>query len=138
MIQVTSYSLSLHEIDTARSPSSLISSAIETMVRKGHVKILSDPLVSTLISTKWERFARSHFLIHTFLYLVFVVVQVFLIWLHCSPSQWNQQSRRVSALLSFYGGGHMESRLSSSSMHGVVTWDLDCHHPACMGLSHGI
>ncbi|GAX79471.1 hypothetical protein CEUSTIGMA_g6912.t1 [Chlamydomonas eustigma] len=102
---VTSYSLSLHEIDTARSPSGLISSAIETMVRKGHVKILSDPLVSTLIATKWERFARGHFLVHTLLYLVFVVLQVFLIWLHCSPPQWNQQSIRALEIASIILAG---------------------------------
>ncbi|KAG1674298.1 hypothetical protein FOA52_013487 [Chlamydomonas sp. UWO 241] len=74
---VTSYALSLNEIDTlqasatrGRSPS-----AIEIMVRKRHLAILADPLVKTLISTKWERFARAHFAVHAALYAALVVMQ---------------------------------------------------------------
>ena len=94
-MQVTSYSLSLNEIDTVRGSKGMITSAIEIMVRKGHVKILSDPLVKTLITTKWDRFASMQFLMHAFLYLAFVIAQTFLVWLHSSSGQWNQNSREV-------------------------------------------
>ncbi len=56
LLQVTSYSLSLYEIDTAqdsdRRGSIRTPSAIEIMVRSGHVLILNDPLVKTLMTTK--------------------------------------------------------------------------------------
>lgn len=73
----------------------MITSAIEIMVRKGHIKILSDPLVKTLITTKWDRFASTQFLLHAFLYLAFVIAQTFLVWLHSSAGQWNGNSREV-------------------------------------------
>ena len=92
---MTSYSLSLHEIDTVRNSKGIITSAIEIMVRKSHIKILSDPLVKTLITTKWQRFAGAQFCFQMLAYLVFVVAQTFLVWLHCSSSQWNQTSRQV-------------------------------------------
>ena len=92
---MTSYSLSLHEIDTVRNSKGVITSAIEIMVRKCHIKILSDPLVKTLITTKWQRFAGAQFSFQMLSYLVFVVAQTFLVWLHCSSSQWNQTSRQV-------------------------------------------
>ena len=100
MMQVTSYSLSLHEIDTVRNSKGMITSAIEIMVRKEHIKILSDPLVKTLITTKWQRFAGYQFVFHAFLYLAFVVVQTFLVWLHCSANQWNQSSRQALEIVS--------------------------------------
>ena len=100
MMQVTSYSLSLHEIDTVRNSKGMITSAIEIMVRKEHIKILSDPLVKTLITTKWQRFAGYQFVLQAFLYLVFVVIQTFLVWLHCSANQWNQSSRQALEIVS--------------------------------------
>lgn len=38
-------------------------SAIETSVRKGHLEVLEDPLVRTLLATKWSRFGRTTFLV---------------------------------------------------------------------------
>lgn len=112
-LQVTSYSLSLHEIDTVRGAKGMITSAIEIMVRKGHIKILSDPLVKTLITTKWQRFASTQFALHGLLYLIFVVAQTLLVWLHCSASQWNQTSRQVGALR----GTGLSAPLSFHTVH---------------------
>ena len=42
---VTSYSLSLREIDTVQNPGEFVPSVIETIVRKGHLDALGDPLV---------------------------------------------------------------------------------------------
>ncbi len=43
---VTSYSLSLREIDTVQNPGGkFVPSVIETIVRKGHLDALGDPLV---------------------------------------------------------------------------------------------
>ncbi len=98
--QVTSYTLNLHEIDTVRSSSGLVTSAIEIMCRKGNIKILSDPLVSSLIATKSTRFANVHFLVHCSLYVSLVLVQTFLVWLHCSAGQWNKVSRMALEIVS--------------------------------------
>jgi len=78
----------------------MITSAIEIMVRKEHINILSDPLVKTLITTKWQRFASYQFISQAIAYLIFVIVQTFLVWLHCSASQWNKSSRQALEIVS--------------------------------------
>jgi hypothetical protein len=85
------------------------------MVRKSHIKILSDPLVKTLIMTKWQRFAGAQFCFQMLLYTVFVVSQTFLVWIHCSSSQWNQVSRQVCKDLS--GEFQLASGLTSHFYH---------------------
>mmetsp|Transcript_1453 Transcript_1453/g.3191 ORF Transcript_1453/g.3191 Transcript_1453/m.3191 type:complete len:1024 (-) Transcript_1453:1638-4709(-) len=98
---VTSYSLSLHEIDTVQgSRRSFVPSAIEIIVRRGHMHTLDDPLIKTLLTTKWQRFALLHFLCHVSLYTVFVIVQTFLIWLHCHRKEWNSRSREALEIVS--------------------------------------
>eukprot|EP00798_Chlamydomonas_sp_ICE-L_P014182 gene14182-20149_t len=108
---VTSYSLSLHEIDTVQNrnifvPSALEeivrknrnifdSSALNEIVRKAHMDSLNDPLIKTLLETKWDRFARNCFAIQMALYLIFVVLQTFLIWLHGDALLWNTYSRQA-------------------------------------------
>ncbi len=51
-------------------------------MRKGHLEVLGDPLVQTLLQTKWQRFGQATFLAQVSLYLVWVVSQTFLVWLH--------------------------------------------------------
>lgn len=47
-----------------------------------HVHSAADPLVHTLLTTKWHRFARLGMALQAGLYLVLVVLQTFLAWLH--------------------------------------------------------
>lgn len=65
-----------------QNPREYVPSAIETSVRKGHLEVLGDPLVQTLLQTKWQRFGQATFLAQVSLYLVWVVSQTFLVWLH--------------------------------------------------------
>lgn len=108
---VTSYSLSLREIDTVQagggagtaaggaagahgggaggggaSGEAWVPSVIETIVRKGHLDALGDPLVQTLLHNKWERFAKVTFVAQTTWYLVWVISQTFLVWMHCDKA----------------------------------------------------
>lgn len=93
---VTSYSLSLHEIDTVQNSKRVfVPSAIETIVRKGHMHMIDDPLVKTLLTNKWQRFAAAQFLAQAGVYLVLVLVQTFLVWLHSSPELFNKYNRQV-------------------------------------------
>lgn len=91
---VTSYSLSLREIDTVQDPrGKYVPSVIETIVRKGHLDALGDPLVQTLLHNKWMRFAKRWFLTQFGAYLVWVVSQTFLVWMHCDKELWNSSAR---------------------------------------------
>eukprot|EP00201_Polytomella_parva_P020198 CAMPEP_0175043104 /NCGR_PEP_ID=MMETSP0052_2-20121109/2973_1 /TAXON_ID=51329 ORGANISM="Polytomella parva, Strain SAG 63-3" /NCGR_SAMPLE_ID=MMETSP0052_2 /ASSEMBLY_ACC=CAM_ASM_000194 /LENGTH=456 /DNA_ID=CAMNT_0016306069 /DNA_START=224 /DNA_END=1591 /DNA_ORIENTATION=- len=110
---VTSYSLSLRELDSvttihARKGASVSSAvnngicidealprpgAISTIVRKGHLDLLAEPLMQTLLNSKWQRFGKTSFLIHASIYLVLVVAQTFLAWLHSSRTLFNSPAR---------------------------------------------
>uniref|UniRef100_A0A7S0RFC8 Ion transport domain-containing protein n=1 Tax=Chlamydomonas leiostraca TaxID=1034604 RepID=A0A7S0RFC8_9CHLO len=92
---VTSYSLSLHEIDSVQNSRSFVPSAVETIVRKGHMHMIDDPLVKTLLTSKWHLFARAQFVLQGAVFLVLVILQTFLVWLHCSPSRFNSYSREA-------------------------------------------
>ncbi len=57
--------------------------------------MISDPLVKTLLTTKWHRFARFQFSVQAGMYLVLVLVQTFLIWLHNVGSHYSSSQKRV-------------------------------------------
>ncbi|GFR48585.1 hypothetical protein Agub_g10488 [Astrephomene gubernaculifera] len=102
---VTSYSLSLREIDTTQNPGEYVPSAIETLVRKGHLEVLGDPLVQTLLQTKWQRFGQTIFLVQVTAYLVWVVSQTFLVWLHADERLWNGSARFAMEVIGVVLGG---------------------------------
>ncbi|KXZ41393.1 hypothetical protein GPECTOR_497g455 [Gonium pectorale] len=102
---VTSYSLSLREIDTVQNAGEYVPSAIETSVRKGHLDLLGDPLVQTLLQTKWQRFGKTTFLIQVSAYLVWVVSQTFLVWLHADERLWNSRERLAMEIVGVVLGG---------------------------------
>ncbi|KAL6745893.1 ankyrin repeat-containing domain protein, partial [Haematococcus lacustris] len=92
---VTSYSLSLHEIDSVQNAHSFVPSAVETIVRKGHKELVEDPLVTTLLSTKWRRFAAAQFALQGCLTALILVLQTVLAWLHSHPARFNLESREA-------------------------------------------
>lgn len=83
--QVTSYTLSLHEVDTVQNSlelSEFVPSTIETMVRQGHIDSLADPLVVTLLNHKWSQFGAAMYLAQLCSYIAFLIVQTFVVWMH--------------------------------------------------------
>lgn len=64
-LQVTSYSLALREIDTVQDEDTglpdggYVPNALEVTLRKRHLDMLSEPLLTTLLAHKWEAFART-------------------------------------------------------------------------------
>ncbi|GIL76046.1 hypothetical protein Vretimale_5686 [Volvox reticuliferus] len=102
---VTSYSLSLREIDTVQNAGEYVPSAIETSVRKGHLELLGDPLVQTLLQTKWQRFGKTWFLVQATAYLVWVVSQTFLVWLISDQRLWNSRARYAMEVIGVVLGG---------------------------------
>lgn len=42
----------------------------------------ADPLIHTLLTTKWHRFGGASLTVQFAMYLVLVVIQTFLCWLH--------------------------------------------------------
>eukprot|EP00879_Flechtneria_rotunda_P024448 GHRR01025918.1.p1 GENE.GHRR01025918.1~~GHRR01025918.1.p1 ORF type:complete len:377 (+),score=86.35 GHRR01025918.1:244-1374(+) len=94
--KVTSYSLALHEIDTVQDEGrtgddgGYVPNALEAVLRKRHLDMLQEPLLTTLLQHKWEAFARAQFLIHFAGYLLLEVSQTILIWLISSPTDWNR------------------------------------------------
>lgn len=83
--QVTSYTLSLHEVDTVQDslePAEFVPSTIETMVRQGHTGGLADPLVVTLLDHKWARFGAAMYAAQFATYVAFLIVQTLLVWMH--------------------------------------------------------
>ncbi|KAG2493527.1 hypothetical protein HYH03_008341 [Edaphochlamys debaryana] len=102
---VTSYSLSLREIDTVQNQGEYVPSAIETSVRKGHLEVLGDPLVQTLLQTKWQRFGKATFLCQVAAYLVWVVSQTFLVWLQSDTKLWNSKERFAMEVMGVVLGG---------------------------------
>lgn len=66
-----------------------------SFIMQGHTDILNDPLVKTMCTNKWQRFALAQFVTQGLCYLVYVIVQTFLIWLHCSGAYWNTRHRAV-------------------------------------------
>lgn len=65
LFQVTSYSLALREIDTVQDEDTglpdggYVPNALEVVLRKRHLGLLSEPLLTTLLAHKWEAFART-------------------------------------------------------------------------------
>lgn len=62
---------------------------------QGHMHMIDDPLVKTLLTNKWRRFARAQWLLHGLLYLVLVLLQTFLVWLLGSASLFDTPARAV-------------------------------------------
>ena len=62
---MTSYSLALREIDTVQDEDTglpdggYVPNALEVMLRKRHLDMLNEPLLTTLLQHKWEAFART-------------------------------------------------------------------------------
>lgn len=61
--------------------------------------MMDDPLIKTLLQTKWQRFACAQFLLQFACFLVLVIVQTFLVWVHCDPQKWNSYSREVCVVV---------------------------------------
>lgn len=61
---------------------------------------IDDPLVKTLLSTKWQRFAGLQFSLQAFCYAVLMIVQSFLVWLHCDKALFNSYSREALEICS--------------------------------------
>jgi hypothetical protein len=57
--------------------------------------MIDDPLVKTLLTSKWSRFAAAQFILQALCHIVLVIVQTFLIWLHCDPDKFNSYHREV-------------------------------------------
>lgn len=64
---------------------------------QGHMHMIDDPLIKTLLTSKWQRFARAQFLAHAGVYLVLMLVQTFLVWLHSDAKLYNSYHRTVGA-----------------------------------------
>ncbi|MEW5311092.1 MAG: hypothetical protein WDW38_002835 [Sanguina aurantia] len=82
---VTSYTLSLHEVDTVQDsaePAEFVPSTVETLVRQGHIDGLADPLVATLLDHKWARFGAAMYAAQFATYVAFLIVQTLLVWMH--------------------------------------------------------
>lgn len=64
-LQVTSYSLALREIDTVQDEvtglpdGGYTPNVLEVVLRKRHLEMLSEPLLTTLLAHKWHAFART-------------------------------------------------------------------------------
>jgi hypothetical protein len=57
-MQITSYNLSLREIDTVQDETEYVPNALEAVLRKGHLDLLREPLLQTILRFKWEAFAK--------------------------------------------------------------------------------
>ena len=57
-LQITSYNLSLREIDTVQDEAEYVPNALEAVLRKGHLEMLREPLLQTILRFKWEAFAK--------------------------------------------------------------------------------
>ncbi|WIA19587.1 hypothetical protein OEZ85_005527 [Tetradesmus obliquus] len=104
--KVTSYSLSLREIDTVQDEDEAagpdggyVPNALEAVLRKRHLDMLQEPLLTLLLQHKWEKFARTQFVVHFLGYLLLEVSQTILIWLHSSPGMWNGPGRASQEFL---------------------------------------
>ena len=90
---------------------------------QGHNTMLDDPLITTLLTTKWHRFGRSLFWTHAILYLTFVLSQTFLIWLHSDASMWNSSSRMALEIV----GIIFAALFVSLELLDFVTWTAGVH-----------
>jgi hypothetical protein len=148
-VQVTSYNLSMREIDTVQNPGEYVPSATEIIIRKvrgrcragrvhsgapltavrwgaqGHADMLVDPLVVTVLDAKWERFAKMQYVVHAVAYLAFVVVQVVLVWLRADRELTHTAARAaleyISLLLAVGAPAQQSCRLQNP-----CTWRTLC------------
>ncbi|GBF97002.1 hypothetical protein Rsub_09799 [Raphidocelis subcapitata] len=121
--RVTSYSLALREIDTVQDEEGYVPNALEVVLRKGHLDMLEEPLISILLRHKWEAFARTQFLLHFVGYLLLEVSQTILIWLISSRGLWNGPERASQE----YVGFCLAIIMTLFEVVDYVDWSRECY-----------
>ncbi|WIA39861.1 hypothetical protein OEZ86_013308 [Tetradesmus obliquus] len=129
--KVTSYSLSLREIDTVQDEDEAagpdggyVPNALEAVLRKRHLDMLQEPLLTLLLQHKWEKSARTQFVVHFLGYLLLEVSQTILIWLHSSPGMWNGPGRASQEFL----GIILALALLAVEVLDYANWSRECYH----------
>ncbi|KAF6258835.1 hypothetical protein COO60DRAFT_1074230 [Scenedesmus sp. NREL 46B-D3] len=129
--KVTSYSLSLREIDTVQDEDEAagpdggyVPNALEAVLRKRHLDMLQEPLLTLLLQHKWEKFARYQLVVHFLGYLLLEVSQTILIWLHSSPGMWNGPGRASQEFL----GIILALALLAVEVLDYANWSRECYH----------
>ena len=130
---VTSYSLALREIDTVQDDGDggggddrdggYVPNALEVVLRKGHLDMLEEPLIATLVRHKWRAFARFQFLAHLAGYLLLEVSQTVLIWLISSERLWNGPERASQE----YVGLTLAIVMALIEVADYVDWSRECY-----------
>ncbi|KIY99828.1 Transient receptor potential cation channel subfamily V member 6 [Monoraphidium neglectum] len=122
--KITSYSLALREIDTVQDEEEYVPNALEVVLRKGHLDMLEEPLISTLLQHKWGAFARTQFLLHLLGYLLLEVSQTVLIWLISTRELWNGAERASQE----YVGLTLAIIMAGCELLDYVDWSRECYH----------
>ncbi|KAF8062894.1 TRPV6 [Scenedesmus sp. PABB004] len=131
--RVTSYSLALREIDTVQDEDDgaapggdggYVPNVLEAVLRKRHLHMLQEPLLTTLLQHKWEAFARYQFVAHFLGYLLLEVSQTLLIWMHSDKALWNGPARASQEFV----GVILALALLGVEVMDYVNWSREAYH----------